>query len=277
MSGLQSRRLGFAIAFAIRQTGLYLISVCAAGSATAEPYENTLPHWTSSTYVKGADAPIRGVIRAVDRATVSTDAALVAINLPFREGDGFKRGDLLAQFDCRRQTAETNIADAQYREAAVNVMSAIALDRQKAVGKNDVEIAKVREQRAKAELEALKPRLDECQFFAPFDGRVVDLILRVHERTEPHKPYLTIIDDSKLEIEVIVASRTLPVLKIGNPFTFQIDELEKATVTAKVKTIAAAVEPVSKTVKLIGVIEQPIAGILAGMSGTVSFASGIGQ
>jgi membrane fusion protein, multidrug efflux system len=156
-------------------------------------------------------------------------------------------------------------------------VSAVALDRQKAVGKNEVEIAKVREQRAKAELDALKPRLDECQFFAPFDGRIVDLILRVHERTEPNRPYLTIIDDGKLEIEVIVPSRTLSVLQIGNTFTFQIDELEKAIVTAKVKSIAAAVEPVSKTVKLVGVIEQPLPGILAGMSGTVSFASGIGQ
>ena len=55
---------------------------------------------------RGESSPIRGVVRAVRQATISSEAALRAVEVPFREGDRFKRGDLLVAFDCRRQIAE---------------------------------------------------------------------------------------------------------------------------------------------------------------------------
>ena len=130
-------------------------------------------------------AGIRGILRAVDQATVSTEVALLLVELPFREGQKFKRGDLLARFDCRRQAAEAQVATAAHREALLNLSSNVKLDRFNAVGKNDLEITKVREERARAELEALRPRLDECTLIAPFDGRILDIGVRVHERTTP--------------------------------------------------------------------------------------------
>ena len=215
--------------------------------------------------------PIRGVVRAVAQATLTTEVPLLVVEVPFREGDSFKQGDLLAAFDCRRQQAEHDSAVAVQREAVLNLETSQLLDRYKAVGKNEVEIASARAARARSDLQGLNARLDECRFLAPFNGRVVEIGVRKHERTVPQRPYLSIIDDGRLEIETIVPSDMLAVLRPGVEFTFRIDELGGPIAAARVSSVAAAVDPVSKTVKVIGSIEQPVAGLLAGMSGTALF------
>lgn len=223
---------------------------------------------------RSSDASVRGVVRAVRQATLSTELPLLAVDVPFREGDRFRRGDVLVAFDCRRLNADYAAAAAQNREAELNLDSNRQLDRHNAVGRNEVEISLARFERTKSDLAGLKARLDECRFVAPFDGRVVELGVRKHERTVPQRPYMTIIDDQQLEIESIVASSALEVLQIGAAFTFRVDELGGRSIDAKVSSIAAAVDPVSKTVKVIGAITGPATGILAGMNGTAQFQSG---
>ena len=222
-------------------------------------------------------SPVRGIVRAVRQATISTDAALRAVELSFRESDRFKRGDTLAVFDCRRQKADLDAAIAAQHEAALNLETNIQLNRHQAVGRNDVEITRARADKAGADVAGLRVRLDECQLVAPFDGRITELSLRVHERTVPQRSFISIIDDSELEIELIAPSSMLLDLRPGTAFEFRIDELGGRTVQAKVGRLGAGVDPVSKTVKVIGVMTQPAVGeetgILSGMSGTAIFNS----
>jgi membrane fusion protein, multidrug efflux system len=221
--------------------------------------------------------PVRGVVRAVQQAAIATETPLRAEQLPFREGHHFNKGDLLAAFDCRRQIAEHEAAKAVHRETVLNLDSNVQLDRHHAVGKNDVEISRAREAKAKADMTALASKLDECKFVAPFSGRVVDLGLHVHERTVPQRPYLAIIGDTQLEIEAIAPSSMLAHLRAGTTFQFKLDELDGLSVAAEVSTISATVDPVSKTVKIIAIIKQATTGILAGMSGTAIFTIGSGK
>jgi RND family efflux transporter MFP subunit len=222
----------------------------------------------------GAPAPVRGVVRARRQATVTTDVPLLAVEVPYREGERFPAGAPLVTFDCRRQRAERAAAHAQLREAELVLDSNRHLDRHNAVGKNEVAVAKARADRAEAEVAGLDARLDDCRFLAPFAGRIVDLGIRPHERTVPQRPYLSIIDDGELEIETIVPSDMLQVLAPGVRFTFAVDELGARTVDAEVVSVAAAVDPVSKTVKVVGRITRSVDGILAGMSGSAEFATG---
>ena len=216
-------------------------------------------------------SPIRGVVRAVQQATISTDAPLRVIGLPFRESDRFKRGDTLAVFDCRRQKADLDAATAVLREASLTVESNQQLDRHQAVGKNELEISRARADKTKADVAGLESRLDECKLVAPFSGRIAELSIRVHERTTPQRAFISIIDDSQLEIELIAPASLLPELKIGVGFAFRIDELGGHDVPAEVHKLSASVDPVSKTIKIIGLIKTQDSGILAGMSGTATF------
>ncbi len=220
------------------------------------------------------EAGIRGVVRSVQQATVSTNEPLLALSVAVRDGDDFKRGDLLVQFDCDRLKAERGAAVAALREAELNWESSRKLDEFNAIGKIDVKIGEQRRSRAAFDVAALDARLRECRLDAPFDGRVAEVTVRAFERTVAQRPYINLVSAAQLEIEAIVPSSLLAEIKIGTRFEFQIDELRNITAPARVKAIGATVDPVSKTVKILGELEKPVPGILTGMSGTVSLSKG---
>jgi membrane fusion protein, multidrug efflux system len=231
---------------------------------------SSLPH----ALAQSQDALIRGVVRSVRQATVATNEPMLVLTVTVRDGDHFKRGDLLVAFDCDRQIAERGAAKAAMREVELNLETSMRLDQFKAIGKNDVRIAEQRRDRASFELAALDARLRECRFEAPFDGRVADILVRPFERTAAQRPYITIVSSGELEIETIVPSNLLADLAIGSRFEFRIDELGGLAASARVKAIGAAVDPVSKTARVLGEFDAVVGGILTGMSGTISLKKG---
>jgi membrane fusion protein (multidrug efflux system) len=112
-----------------------------------------------------------------------------------------------------------------------------------------------------------------CHIAAPFSGRVVAVMVNEHENVFPNDKLLSLLDDTSLEIELVLPSSTLAWLKRKSPFTFTIDETRREY-PAKVKEIGANVDPASQTVKVVGSFGALPADVLAGMSGTAQFASG---
>ena len=215
---------------------------------------------------------IRGVVRPQSQATISTDFQASVSASKFKEGDRFRKGELLIEFDCRRHQAELAAAEAQTLEMRLALENNVTLDKYKAVGKSDLEISRARVKRTEAEASGLRARLDQCKVVAPFDGRIAELGIHEHEMPSPGKPFLTIIEDQKLEIELIVPSDWLKWLKPETAFVFTVDETQSA-LPARVSRIGAAVDPVSQTVKVMGFFDTDAAasGILSGMSGGAQF------
>ena len=83
-------------------------------------------------------------------------------------------------------------------------------------------------------------------------------------------PILRIIDDTTLEIDLIVPSDWLSWLDKGARFTFTVDETGKQY-EADVIRLNAAVDPVSQTIKIRANFVGEPAGVLAGMSGFAKF------
>ncbi|WP_422678242.1 efflux RND transporter periplasmic adaptor subunit [Bosea beijingensis] len=220
------------------------------------------------------DTPVRGVVRPVDQAAISSELAARITELPRKEGQSFRKGDLLAAFDCRRHQAEAQAAEAAFREARIAHESQVYLQRNQAGSRYDSETAKARADKAGAEAASLAVRLDQCRVNAPFNGRIAELGVYVHETPAPGKPFLTIIDDSALEVELIVPSAWLGWLKQGTAFAFAVDETG-GSYSSHIARIGAAVDPVSQTIKVVGTLDSPDGRVMAGMSGSASFASGL--
>lgn len=225
----------------------------------------------------GADAvsePMlaRGVVRPVDEATISTDLQARVASIGFKESAAFKAGDTLVEFDCRRHRAELAAADAQKREMELSLDNNLVLNEHRAIGKHEVAISRARVEKAAGEAEALRARVDECRVVAPFDGRIAELAIHVHETPSPGKPFLKIIADTALEIELIMPSDALRWLRQEQSFTFVVDELKRA-LPARVIRIGAAIDPVSQTVKVMARFDgaEGLADVLAGMSGAAEF------
>jgi multidrug resistance efflux pump len=148
----------------------------------------------------------------------------------------------------------------------------IVLDKYKAVGRGDLDISRARVKKAEAEANGLRARLDQCRVIAPFNGRVAELGIQAHEMPATGKPFLTIIEDQTLEIELIVSSDWLKWLKTGAKFNFNIDETGESY-PAHVTRLGAAVDPISQTIKVMGQfdVDAAASGILCGMSGNAEF------
>jgi hypothetical protein len=81
---------------------------------------------------------------------------------------------------------------------------------------------------------------------------------------------LDILDNRNLEVELIAPSRWLSWLKAGYGFQIRVEETDK-TYPAKVTRLGGRVDPVSQSIKVIGVISGEAPELTAGMSGRATF------
>ena len=61
----------------------------------------------------GSNAPIRGVVRAGAEATLTSRLAARIAAMPRQEGEFFRKGEMLVQFECDRPQAEL-LGDGDY-------------------------------------------------------------------------------------------------------------------------------------------------------------------
>ncbi len=225
--------------------------------------------WLMPAYAEGPQQPWRGIVRAVQLATLSSDLVLPVILVGAREGGGFTAGQTLIEFNCRRQKFELQALAALVREAHIAVNTNEHLASRGAGNRNDVEVAKARHDKSSAEWAALNERLSGCLIVAPFNGVVVELAVNAHEIPQSNRPLMVVANTEQLEIEFIVPSRNLITLDVGAKINFAIDETASSH-AARIVRRAGSVDPVSQTAKVYAVFDPPSVGVLPGMSGTVS-------
>ncbi|MEM1039276.1 MAG: HlyD family efflux transporter periplasmic adaptor subunit [Pseudomonadota bacterium] len=212
----------------------------------------------------------RALVKASARVEYRTDLVAVvedALHLP---GSRFEKGDRLVAFNCNKQQAELESARAQANGASIEYKNKKNLRANGAAGRSEVRLAKAALSKAWADVKALKARMFHCVVEAPFAGRVVELNVRQHEMPNGQKPFLVIIDDSALELEMVLSSAWLRWLDDGRRFAFTVDETGRRY-EGSITRLGAEVDPVSQTVKAFGRLEGSLDRVLAGMSGVVTF------
>ncbi|MEW5963363.1 MAG: efflux RND transporter periplasmic adaptor subunit [Pseudomonadota bacterium] len=238
-----------------------VIGVLIASVATAQADE---------TPSRAVAEPVRGVLRPLTQAAVSVDLPARVARIGVLEGERFAAGATLLELDCRRQRAELAGAAALLREARIEAESQQFLARHQSGARVDLETALAKVERAKAGVAEIEARLDHCVVVAPFDGRVAELAIRLHEMPSPGRPLVVLIEEGELEVEMIVPSHWLAWLEPGKRFSFTIDETHWAH-EGRVHRIAAVVDTVSQMVKVTGRLSNRDGRIVTGMSGSAIF------
>jgi RND family efflux transporter MFP subunit len=211
------------------------------------------------------EEPVRGMVRAIDDALISTELNTRILQIARREGEDFKKGDILLKFDCRKYETELKAALAEEEFNKIALDNSVELDKRKAIGHFDVEQNRAKYEKAQAEAETLANQVDECTIAAPFDGRVAEMRAKAFETSKPNEPLMRLVNTDRLEIELIVPSAWLRWIKPGLAFRVVVDETETKH-DATVQRIAATVDSVSQTVKVMAVFDESARNILPGMS-----------
>ena len=217
-----------------------------------------------------ATVEAHGVVKAGQEATLASRMTALVTALPYAPGQSFPKGARLAAFDCSQMKAQLAAAQAATAAYAKTYDTNVELDQYKAIGTNEVAVSKANLGKASAEAQAIRAGIDQCAIYAPFAGTVVERPAHAHDVAAPGQPLLKIQGTGGMEVELIVPSAWLTWVKPGTPFTFAIDETG-GSVTGRIARLGAAVDPVSKTMRVTGTIVAE-GSVVPGMSGTARFA-----
>ncbi|MBB5212677.1 efflux RND transporter periplasmic adaptor subunit [Microbulbifer hydrolyticus] len=224
---------------------------------------------------QGETAPAK--LNALSRVQISSELAARIIDVRVRAGDRFSEGDLLARFDCTELKAELEGAASQRALARRQLDANISL-RQLGGNISELEMVQSEAQLAEATANAkvLTHRHSQCSVFAPFDGYVISRTVEPHQRAEVGAPLFELVDNRGLEVEAIIPSGWLAKLSLGDQFQVTINETGHEY-SATLQRIVPVVDPVTRTVRVIGKIEHeadsaPVSILLiSGMSGEARF------
>lgn len=201
-------------------------------------------------------------------ATLSAEIAAKINRVALRDGQSFRAGDVLLEFDCALQAAQLDKARAQQAGAENMLNGQRRLAKLNAVGMVELHNSEAEVTKAKADVTYLRTTMEKCKLTAPYNGRIVEHKAREQQFVQPAQPLIEIIDDSILELEFIVPSQWLSWFKPGHSFKVRIDDTRNEYPVKLVRT-AARVDPVSQSVKAVAVVDGKYPELLAGMSGQI--------
>ncbi|MCG8379570.1 MAG: hypothetical protein MI865_08875, partial [Proteobacteria bacterium] len=118
---------------------------------------------------------VRGLIKPVEKAVISSEIAAKIKRIPFKSGDSFKKGDLLVDFDCSFYRADLASAEAAYKSKQnvfENNKQLLALN---AISDIDVSISEAEMEVARADRTMRAIRVGQCKIKAPYNGRVIEV------------------------------------------------------------------------------------------------------
>lgn len=219
------------------------------------------------------DGRIRVQLTPFQQTTLSTEIAANISRLPLREGETFREGQQLIEFDCSLLNAQLHKAEAVSEAARQALKVSERLVELNSISSLEVDQARAKVKETTAEVDAVRVNVSKCSLKAPYNGRVAKLHVDAYQYVTPGKPLMDIIDTGRLEVRLIVPSRWLSWLKPGNSFTVRIEELGRSY-PARILRLGARIDPLSQTIPLTGEIVGSHSELLPGMSGSASFARG---
>lgn len=187
-----------------------------------------------------------------------------------REGERVEEGDLLFEVECSVQEAERERAAAALDMAESTAEVKARLARLKSISVLEHRVAEAEARQAAAELRLNDAVLAKCSVHAPFAGRVSARHADAFQHVAAGDPVLELVDDGQPGAEMIVPSRWLAWLRVGDPFSIVLDETQTAY-PARISRIGARINPVSQSIKVFAEVDCPEGRVVPGMSGRAIF------
>lgn len=221
-----------------------------------------------------AEGSAEALRRTTLRAEVEGEVEAVAV----REGQRVAAGRLVARLDPAPYALDLRARRAEHERA-------LAEYRSLRIGEEELELtAGEREERrrqararsglarADVELEKARYELRKTRLRAPFAGRVADVVASPGDRLRPGDSVATLLDLSRVEVEVRVLQEQVPHLSRGRRARVAFTALPGETFPGRVVTINPVVHRSSGRVRVSVRLDNPEARVLPGMHARVEIA-----
>lgn len=214
-----------------------------------------------------------GTVRASDRVDLSFKVDGPLIELPVRQGDEIKKGDLIARIDPRDFQSKLNSAEARYTEAKSNYERGKTLVKDGFISKIQFDKLKSDFEQAEADLAIKKKALNDTYMKAPFGGKVAKRFVQNFQDVRAKEPIISLQDTAVIEVVVnaperIVAGSRGDGSKGSAVAIFESVPGQKFPLT--IKEFATEADPKTQTFEYVLIMPQPKdTNILPGMTATV--------
>lgn len=240
--------------------------------ATAQPNTTLPPNLEeSSATPTPPEKPLYTVqVLAVNSAKISAPMGGRVTILSLRDGDSFKKGDVLVGFDCLLAKSQNAHAKAEVQKYKALVETQNNLRQLQSWSASDYRTTKADLAAAEADLGVTQATLSNCTVVAPFDGKVSEMPVHQDQFVTLGAPLISIVDPSELELSFLIPAKLLVSHPVGTHFHVTIDETGKSY-EAVLTRVSGAADPVSRTIRVYGKIDTAHEGLFPGMTGDANF------
>ena len=221
---------------------------------------------------------LSGALRAVDISSVKARVAAEVREIPVREGDAVRAGQIVARMDVTEFQARVdqargtlNAARAQLDIATKNRDNNRTLVEKGFISKNAFDNSASQYATAEANVEAAKGALDVVQKLvydtvirSPIAGVVAMRYVQAGEKVSADNKLLDIVNLQKMELEAAVPTNDITNVAIGQRVTLRIEGLPQ-TIEGKVVRINPATQLGSRSVLVYVQIANPQNQLRSGM------------
>jgi len=214
-----------------------------------------------------------GTISADREVTVASEAAGRITSVSLDLGAYKSAGSVLVTVDDELRRAAVSIAEVNRDRAAMDLKRYEAVQSANAIPDQQIDNARLAVKAAEAQLVTAQRQLRDTRTTAPFSGSVAARFVEVGAMVQPGTPIATLVDISRLKVELNVSEQDVFNLKIGDAVTVTTDVYPGVEFSGRVETIGPKGDEAHAYQVEISLPNEREHPLKAGMFGRVAFGT----
>ncbi len=212
-------------------------------------------------------------IEPVEYAYITPQASGTIKAIYVQEGDYVQKGQLLMELDddlIRNNIAQLEVqlalADSLYQKQKTLYEQGVVSEVQYLQSKNQKETLE-------KNIEVLKTQLRYTKLYAPFDGIVDQINVRVGEMAGPQARVMYLVNMNKMKAIAHVAENYLPYIHKGDPLVLKFPVYGDLEIKTQISRIGNFIDPTTGTFKVEAIFNNPQMKIKPNMTATMRFVT----
>ncbi|HPN84923.1 MAG TPA: efflux RND transporter periplasmic adaptor subunit [Victivallales bacterium] len=223
---------------------LALILICSCGRDEKIADERKIPVETFKIIPGKVEDMLDtfGVIESLSTVEISSEQEGTVVDIFAKEGDYLKSGQIILKLDDRIYRAEEAIAQANLKFAESVLKRQKSLFGTKSVSEKDYEDAHFSCEKAKAEYEAAKTKLDRCEIRSPIDAFLDEISVEKGEYLSSGRRVATIEKTDIVKLVFRIPERDVNSIPVGTNVSYTFDSCPAERFEGEISFVSKAAD-----------------------------------
>lgn len=206
-----------------------------------------------------------GTAQAFESVSITSSVTEKITQIHFDDGQQVSTGDLLVVLDQAEEQANLKQAEAIYNERKLSLKRLSKLEQRQLASADDIDRTRFELQQAEASIKAIQTRINNRNIRAPFDGVLGLRNISVGALVETGDLITTLDDTRQIKLNFTVPSVFLNELRPGLKINARAQALGDRSFMGEVKSINSRVDPVTRSVQVRALLDNPDGKIIPGL------------